>query len=76
MNELHWLIDRAADAEIFVNGELVEEFSGRSVRYETRPLSQAAKNLLKPGKNRLSVHCHQTRGGQYIDVGLATQEEQ
>ena len=75
VSQLHWLVHHDEDTEIFINGELADEFNGYSVQYETRPLSMAAKKLLIPGMNRISVHCHQTGGGQYIDVGLAIQME-
>ncbi len=39
--------------------------------YEPLEIAAAAKALLKPGaKITLAVHCHQTTGGQGVDVGV------
>jgi hypothetical protein len=76
IEKLHWLIHHDEDAEIYVNGTVAAQFSGYTVQYETRPLSKDAVKALKPGKNRIAIHCHQTGGGQYIDVGLATVNKQ
>ena len=58
------------DAEVYLNGVLAGTAGGYVTEYEALPLSPAAKQALKPGRNVLSVHCHQTQGGQFIDVGL------
>jgi hypothetical protein len=76
IEKLHWLIHHDEDAEIYVNGELAAQLSGYTVQYETRPLSKDAVKALRPGKNRIAIHCHQTGGGQYIDLGLATVKKQ
>ena len=75
LSRLQWLIHHDEDVEIYVNGELAEKLPGYVVRYESRPLSKATRSHLKPGTNRIAVHCHQTGGGQYIDVGFVTVEK-
>ena len=58
------------DAEIYVNGVLAGKFSGFTTEYVEAPLTPEGAAALKPGKNTISVHCRQTGGGQFIDVGL------
>jgi hypothetical protein len=58
------------DAEIYFNGVLAAKTSGFSTSYDAVPLTAAARAALKPGKNLIAVHCHQTTGGQYVDLGL------
>jgi hypothetical protein len=58
------------DAEVYFNGVQALHVSGFVTGYETWSLSASGKAALRPGKNVIAVHCHQTAGGQYIDVGL------
>ncbi len=58
------------DAEIYINGVLALQTAGFTASYNPRPMEPEALAVLKPGKNVFAVHCHQTTGGQYIDVGL------
>ena len=60
------------DVEVYVNGILAAQDGGFTTSYVPLELSREARALLQPGaKITVAVHCHQTEGGQGIDVGLA-----
>lgn len=63
------------DAQVFLNGQLIAEFKGHVGNYDVMTLDDRAQRALKPGRNILAVTCKQTRGGQYIDIGLEDVEE-
>lgn len=62
------------DAEIYINGVLALRTTGFVTGYSLFPLTPAGEAALKPGKNLIAIHCHQTQGGQYIDFGLVDVE--
>jgi hypothetical protein len=63
------------DLEVYLNGVLAAKLPGFIEHYEQFDLQPEAVATLKPGVNLLAVHCHQTTGGQYVDVGLVLPDE-
>ena len=60
------------DVEIYVNGVLATTEAGYNGAYQPMSISDEAKALLKPGATvTIAAHCHQTTGGQDLDIGLA-----
>lgn len=56
--------------ELYINGTKVAD-TGEIWREGIRlPLTSELKKLLKPGKNLIAAHCHNTTGGAYTDFGL------
>jgi len=68
---LQFLVYHDEDIEVYVNGELAASEAGFASNYVPLDIIPAARALLKPGATvTLAVHCHQTEGGQNVDVGL------
>jgi len=68
--KLNVLARHDEDVEIYINGVLAASATGYTDEYVALPMTDAARAALKPGKNVIAVHCHQTTGGQSVDVGI------
>ena len=56
--------------EIYINGTKVAD-TGETWREGVKlHLDGSLKGLLKPGKNVIAAHCHNTTGGAYTDFGI------
>jgi hypothetical protein len=69
---LEFYIHHDEDVEIYVNGVMAATDDGFTTSYVPLEIRPEARSLLRPGASvLLAVHCHQTVGGQNVDVGLA-----
>lgn len=58
------------DCEIYINGVQVAALTGYTTSYRMVSIAAEAARELRGGEAVIAVHCRQTRGGQYVDVGL------
>ncbi len=58
------------DIEVYINGVMAVCEQGHITKGRAFALTPEAAKTIKPGQNTIAVHCHQTTGGQYIDVSL------
>lgn len=72
--QLRLLVHHDDEAKIYLNGVLAVRLGGFAVEYQRQPIAPDALAALRPGDNVLAVYCHQTTGGQYIDVGLEAED--
>ena len=63
------------DVEVYLNGKLVFQKTGHVSKYQMHDITHESADVLQTGKNVIAVHCRQTAGGQYIDLGLECFEE-
>jgi hypothetical protein len=62
--------------QVYINGVKALELTGYTGGYAFYEISPAARAaLVLGGENTMAVHCHQTGGGQYIDVGFSIMKE-
>lgn len=64
------------DVTVYLNGQKILERAWFVPRYELHDVTKAMKKHLRKGGNVLAVTCHQTYGGQYIDVGIVLDPKQ
>jgi hypothetical protein len=70
LNGLGLAIHHDENVQVFVNGELIFQDTGYTRDYKSVALDLEAQNAFMAGDNIIAVHCSQTIGGQFIDVGL------
>ncbi|HWD38788.1 MAG TPA: DUF4965 domain-containing protein [Fimbriimonas sp.] len=67
-----FLLYHDEDVEVYVDGVLAAKEPEWVTDYEQVDIDPAAQKLLKPGATvTIAIHCHQTSGGQGVDVGIA-----
>jgi len=62
------------DVEVYLNGVLALRRAGHVTEYQSFDLQAEAARTLRAGRNVLAVHCLQTAGAQFVDVGLGRQD--
>jgi len=68
--DLTLLLHYDEDATVYINGVSAVNAVGYNAAYEPFDIAPQAQATLKPGKNTIAVHCRQTGGGQYLDLGI------
>ena len=70
LKDPHLWLAHDEDVTVYINGVKALSRGGYRNVYADYPIAPEAAATLKPGRNTIAVHCHQTGGGQYVDVGI------
>ncbi len=72
LSNLQLVVFHDEDIEVYIDGVLALKEPDYVNEYRPYEMFPGAKGLLRPGKTIwIAAHCHQTTGGQGIDIGLA-----
>ena len=63
------------DCKVYLNGKLILERKGHVSNYQTHDVTKISNDAIQTGKNVIAVHCRQTTGGQYVDLGMDSFDE-
>lgn len=66
----HFRIHHDEDVEVYLDGKLLIQLTGFTSDYVYVPIPKERLHSLSAGEHVLAVRCRQTRGGQFIDVGI------
>ena len=70
-DSLVMLMTHDEDCEIYINGKLLASYEGHDNNYSLVEFTKTVKDaLVYDADNTVAVHCHQTTGGQFIDLGI------
>lgn len=72
LREARFHLHHDKSVEIYLNGVEALVTGSYLVNYALFDIAPPALRTLHPGTNYIAVHCDQTSGGQFIDVGLVT----
>ena len=67
---LSFLCGHDEDVDIYINGVLAAQQANFTTSYAEIPMTAQGRAAIKPGKNIIAAHCHQTAGDQYLDIGI------
>lgn len=70
--DLRLIVHHDEDVEVFLNNTKIWSEASHISAYKDIGLGKDALAALRVGRNVLAVHCHQTVGGQFLDVGIGT----
>ncbi|HON64891.1 MAG TPA: glycoside hydrolase family 2 TIM barrel-domain containing protein [Phycisphaerae bacterium] len=75
IDNLYFNVYHDEDVEIYINGVLAGSATGYTTNYTMLAMTPEGRGAIVPNAtNLLAVHCRQTGGGQYIDVGIVIRE--